>query len=112
MSDAVYEWYVATRKLIDKANKDSPDDPGIIELISGWNAALETMEIACPNLKSTYERRKAVQESFTYEQIDHICYMIGDWYVEWKDRIITDLKQGTHRLGYAKEQLKTMICGD
>ena len=49
--------------------------------------------------------------TFTPEQIDHICYQIGDWYLLWK-RCITDPPGGNHRLGYAKEQLKTMICGD
>jgi hypothetical protein len=47
---------------------------------------------------------------FTAEQIDFICWQIGEWYLAWKDGIAN--KDGTHRLGYAKELLKTMICGD
>jgi hypothetical protein len=44
---------------------------------------------------------------FTYLQIDHICYQIGDWYLMMKP-----LLEGQHNLGYMKEQLKTMICGE
>lgn len=47
---------------------------------------------------------------FTPEQIDWICYQIGDWYLEWKNRMVVD--GGGHRLGYAKEMLKVQICGD
>jgi len=44
---------------------------------------------------------------FTYLQIDHICYQIGDWYLMMKP-----LLEGQHNLGYMKEKLKTMICGE
>jgi hypothetical protein len=44
---------------------------------------------------------------FTEEQEMWLCQVIGDWYLIWKKRI-TD---GEHRLGYAKEELKSMICG-
>ncbi len=44
---------------------------------------------------------------FTYKQIDHICYQIGDWYLMMKP-----LLEGQHNLGYMKEKLKDMICGD
>ena len=40
-------------------------------------------------------------------QIDHICYQIGDWYLMMKP-----LLEGQHNLGFMKEKLKTMICGD
>lgn len=46
---------------------------------------------------------------FTKQQKDWICYQIGDWYITWKDRLI-DFDDRTHRLGYAKEILKNMIC--
>ena len=49
--------------------------------------------------------------NFTPEQIDYICYQIGDWYLKWKNNMATG--HGTcHRLGVAKEDLKVMICGD
>jgi hypothetical protein len=48
---------------------------------------------------------------FTYEHIDWICYQIGDWYIDWEKRMWVDGKPNQHFLGYAKEQLKEMICG-
>lgn len=48
---------------------------------------------------------------FTNEQIDWICYQIGDWYLDWRHRI-ANYEEKTHMLGYAKEGLKMMICGD
>lgn len=111
MSNILYEWYVSTKKLIKEAETHK-DDSKTQEMINEWQSALEAMESGCPGLKEQYERRAAIQRSFTPEQIDHICYIIGDWYIEWKDRIIVDLEKGTHKLGFAKEQLKTMICGD
>lgn len=44
---------------------------------------------------------------FTREQIDWICYQIGDWYLMMKP-----LLEGQHNLGHMKEKLKMMICGD
>lgn len=43
------------------------------------------------------------------EQQETICSIIGEWYLMWKNRI-ADYDDRTHRLGYAKEQLKQMIC--
>ena len=48
---------------------------------------------------------------FTPEQIDWICYEIGDWYLQNKNRIC-DYDGKQHRLGQAKEVLKIMICGE
>jgi hypothetical protein len=48
----------------------------------------------------------------TTEQIDHICYQIGEWYLQWQDKMWVDGKPNQHFLGFAKEQLKEMICGD
>lgn len=48
---------------------------------------------------------------FTNEQIDWICYQIGDWYLKNKNTIC-DYEQKTNNLGRAKEILKIMICGD
>ncbi len=62
--------------------------------------------------QSNIEYQVGKMAPFTTKQIDHICYQIGDWYIGWKLRIIIDLEQGTHRLGFAKEELKTMICGE
>lgn len=110
MNKSIEDWYRATRKLMDDANK-SDDREKIQHMIQEWQDALETMEAGCPGIKEQYEMRKKVIDSFTYEQIDHICYMIGEWYMDWRD-CITDPPGGVHKLGYAKEKLKSMICGD
>jgi hypothetical protein len=55
------------------------------------------------------EVTKIIQKppEFTQEQIDFICYQIGDWYLMMKP-----LLEGQHNTGYMKEKLKTMICGE
>ncbi len=47
---------------------------------------------------------------FTKQQVDFICYQIGEWYVQWKNQLV-DYDAKTHRLGQAKEALKERICG-
>lgn len=47
---------------------------------------------------------------FTKQQVDFICYQIGEWYVQWKNQLV-DYEAKTHRLGQAKEALKERICG-
>lgn len=42
---------------------------------------------------------------FTVEQVDWICYQIGEWYLDMKP-----LLEGQHNLGHMKERLKMMIC--
>ena len=49
---------------------------------------------------------------FTTQQIDHICYQIGEWYIQWERKMWVNDKPNQHWLGFAKEELKTMICGD
>ncbi len=43
----------------------------------------------------------------TSRQIDHICTQIDDWYL-----MLKPLLEGQRNLGYMKEKLKTMICGE
>jgi len=47
---------------------------------------------------------------FTKQQVDFICYQIGEWYVQWANQLV-DYEDRTHRLGQAKEALKERICG-
>lgn len=101
-----------TRNLIKRASTSEIKGVEERQLLQEWNKAIQILEQTDPTYKVRYERLIKNQESFTPEQIDFICYQIGEWYLEWKDRIVVDLKEGTHRLGYAKEQLKTIICGD
>jgi hypothetical protein len=50
-------------------------------------------------------------KKFTKQQVDFICYQIGEWYVQWKNQLV-DYDNKQHRLGYAKELLKERICGE
>ena len=54
--------------------------------------------------------------ALTREQEDEICFIIGTWYMMWKYTMGAH-KEGCkgcdcqqYQLGYAKEQLKSMIC--
>lgn len=46
--------------------------------------------------------------NLTKEQEHDICYLIDDWYLEWKNQMTDEGVQ--HRLGVAKEELKALIC--
>lgn len=48
----------------------------------------------------------------TVQQIDHICYQIGEWYIQWERKMRVDGKPNQNWLGFAKEEIKQMICGD
>ena len=50
-------------------------------------------------------------DKLTKEQQDWVCEVIADWYLKWKGCITTNPHE-THRLGYAKEELKAMLCED
>lgn len=52
----------------------------------------------------------ARRPDFTPEQVNWICYQIGEWYLEWRNALVPD--GVNHKLGYAKELLKEKICGD
>jgi hypothetical protein len=65
----------------------------LIDVLTDCLAEAEYQIIGCSN--------------FTPKQIDYICYQIGEWYLAMKP-----LLDGQHNLGYMKEKLKAMICGD
>ncbi len=110
MSDPILTRYKNAMNLIEQA-KGHEDHEKVKEIYNGWIEDIENIGKNFPGVKERYERIKAMQASFTKEQIDFICYEIGDWYLDWKHRITTGDGHG-HRLGYAKEQLKSLICGD
>lgn len=112
MSQTLYDWYCDLQRLIKKASESECKGAQERMMVKEWENAIQVMDDIEPGFKERYERRARLQDSFTPEQIDFICYEIGDWYIEWKDRLVIDLKEGTHRLGYAKEKLKSKICGD
>lgn len=109
MSDALFHWYKSTKNSIKTCIENVDEDiPGAKIHLDALTQTIDTMDLACPDLKIRYEKLVAMQQSFTREQVDFICYEIGDWYLLWKNKIAS----GEHRLGFAKEQLKTMICGE
>lgn len=107
MNDTIFKMYVDLKKLISKAENSKIKGAEECELFQEWITSTEVFERSCADYLPRYERLIKNQESFTPEQIDHICYQIGDWCLMMKP-----LLEGQHNLGYMKEQLKTMICGD
>ncbi len=111
MSDQALQWYKNTMRLIEAA-KGREEDEAVKILYQGWLEDIEKINESFPGIKERYDQHMAMYASFTPEQIDHICYMIGDWYCEWQRKMWVDGKPNQHWLGVAKEQLKAMICGD
>ena len=110
MNEDLFNMYSKTQSLIKKfkPSKNTEVEYGQ-QLCCEWFPTIQAIEETFPEYKERYERLIKNQESFTDEQRDFICSQIDDWYLEWKDCIF---KNGKHRLGYAKEKLKTLICGD
>lgn len=81
------------------------------EFIELGQAMLALIAQAHPDIEKAYEERQYMYASFTPEQVDHICYTIGDWYLQWKDKLLIRGGGNLHALGAAKEELKVMICG-
>ncbi len=114
MSNAFYEMYRNSRNLLSRyeREKEEDDPPELAEMVSGWREVITVIDESHPQIKEWYERNKAIQESLSREQINFICYQIGDWYIDWEKKMWVDGKPNQHWLGVAKEQLKAMICGD
>lgn len=55
------------------------------------------------------EINHTISEPLTHSQECDICYIIGDWYLKWKNQLV-DYDSRTHRFGYAINDLKHMIC--
>ncbi len=113
MSNQLFYWYKDMQQRINNVGKINEDvDSDVQKMIEEWKEAIQTIETARPDIKESYERYVTIQKSFTHEQIDFICYQIGDWYCEWEGKMWVDGKPNQHWLGRAKEQLKLMICGE
>ena len=110
MSQQIYNLYKKTKLMLEEyeSTKDGKEPEEIAKMAE---SLLKTIELDWPNISEKCSRDKAMQDSFTYLQIDFICYQIGDWYLEWQDKMWVDGKPNQHWLGIGKEQLKTMICG-
>lgn len=109
----LYEWYKNSCESIKRYEQEkyeqdpSEFDEKVEEVMCGWKSALTIIEISNPEFKVIDMLIQEIQKSFTQEQIDHICYQIGDWYLMMKP-----LLEGKHNLGHMKERLKIMICGE
>lgn len=112
MNDILYEMYKEMRQDLDRMEKISNKDDMLFSLLESCKKNIEAIESNFSDIKLRYERNKTIQNSFTQEQVDFICYQIGDWYLKWKNNLIVDGEKGQHRLGFAKEELKSMICGE
>lgn len=119
MNQVIFNLYVNAKKCLADFKKEAveykPDEvlgEEVLNMVSAWKDIISSVESSNPEVKEYYERTKRMQESFSYQQRDFICYQIGDWYLEWQDKMWVDGKPNQHWLGTAKEQLKAMICGD
>lgn len=110
MIEEIYQMYKRQKNILK--NPEFATTEGAITYCKDVKVDVSILEAAHPEYKERLDREERIQASFTAEQKDFICWQIGEWYVEWKRRIIVDLEEGTHRLGYAKEQLKELICGE
>jgi hypothetical protein len=120
MNESLFQMYCRTQDLIDRAEacKNEHSD-NLLPLLNGWKESNELIENRYPqvkqmlaDIKEQQSRKNLIQKSFSNEQRDFICYQIGDWYTEWQEKMWVDGKPNQHWLGIAKEQLKTLICGD
>lgn len=90
-----------SKVLWDFADKHSTDNR------QEGHQAFFIMQSVLSECQSNIEYQVGRMAPFTNRQTDHICYQIGDWYLMMKP-----LLEGQHNLGYMKEKLKTMICGE
>jgi hypothetical protein len=113
MNKTLFDWYVNSRQNLDRYELEKQTaephqiDEQIDEMVKGWQEVMEMIDKKYPEIKGRYMRDEEMRKSFTREQIDFICYQIGDWYLMMKE-----LLEGQHNLGHMKEKLKIMICGD
>ena len=109
MSNAFYDMYKRSRDLLDRYEREKEDDDPeeLGDIVKDWIDVIQAIDKSHPQVREWYESNKAIQYTFTNEQKDFICWQIGDWYLMMKP-----LLEGQHNLGYMKEKLKEMICGD
>jgi hypothetical protein len=113
MNKTLYDWYENSRnalaqyELKSQGQESHEFDEQIDEMIKDWQEIIDALDKNHPQIKEWYMRKKSMQKSFTPDQLYFICEQIGDWYLMMKP-----LLKGEHNLGYMKEKLKTMICGE
>lgn len=112
MTNLVYDIYKSARDLLkefeDISHPSIPED----EFLNSMKSANALIEKSHPEFPRRYEEDMRMTSSFTRQQQDWICFQIGEWYLTWKNKMVSNGGPNIHRLGVAKEQLKTMLCGD
>lgn len=68
----------------------------LVEVLAGCLEAAQSQALYAPQL--------------TERQSAHIAAQIDNWYFYWKDKLW--ISPVEHRLGFAKEQLKGLLCPD
>ena len=58
-------------------------------------------------MEESIEENKEKSPKFSQEQVDYVCYIIGEWYLIWKSDLMPS--GDIHHLGFAKEGLKKML---
>lgn len=108
MTYELYRMYASSKKNVEdlEAKRETLDDE-VLNLLADLKCSNTILEESDPEYLRRYNMEKRMMETFSYEQRDFICAQIGWWYLMMKP-----LLEGTHNLGYMKEVLKTMICGD
>ncbi len=105
-----YKIYKSTRKLMEFWGI-CPERFRDKILFEELNESVKAWDLQEPNYSKKYEEEIKMHDLFTEEQKNFICNQIGDWYIEWKNKMWHECKPNQHYLGIAKEQLKNMICG-
>lgn len=62
----------------------------------------------CESVNNQYDSNEL---NLSENQKDKICFIIGEWYLEWKEKLV-NYDNRTHQLGLAKEKLKLLLCGE
>ena len=53
-------------------------------------------------------RKNKCKVDFSDLQQQHMCHLIDNWYTIWRNSLV--LGDCGHRLGFAKEELKAILC--
>ncbi len=113
MNYDVYRMYAHSQAMIKKAEA-KPED--LCEehktLIADMKLSQAILEEAEPEYKRRYNMEEEMYKSFSQDQINFICAQIGHWYCMWENKMWVEDKPNQHWLGRAKEQLKSMVCGE
>jgi hypothetical protein len=100
----------ALKAIIDNLEEQKFPKTSLSSLYQLWYDLLTDIEhIHLEDMNKIYPNEINI---FNDDQKDFICHQIGEWYIQWKEKMWVDGNTYQYFLGVAKEQLKTMICGE